>query len=46
MPIKVIRNLARASEVLNHKRALSLRMIRRLHDGFRIFYESLLSEAA
>ncbi len=36
----------RVSEVLNRKRPLSLRMIKRLHDGLRIPYESLLSEAA
>ena len=36
----------RVSEVLNRKRALSLRMIKRLHDGLRIPYESLLSRAA
>jgi HTH-type transcriptional regulator/antitoxin HigA len=33
----------RVSEVLNGKRSLSLRMIRKLHDGLRIPYESLLS---
>jgi HTH-type transcriptional regulator/antitoxin HigA len=33
----------RVSEVLNRKRALSLRMIKRLLDGLRIPYESLLS---
>ena len=33
----------RVSEVLNRKRALSLRMIKRLHDGLRIPYASLLS---
>lgn len=33
----------RVSEVLNGKRPLSLRMIRRLHDGLRIPYESLLA---
>ncbi|WP_416425496.1 transcriptional regulator [Pseudomonas sp. App30] len=32
----------RVSEVLNGKRPLSLRMIKRLHDGLRIPYESLL----
>ena len=32
----------RVSEVLNHKRPLSLRMIKRLHEGLRIPYESLL----
>ncbi len=36
----------RVSEVLNRKRALSLRMIKRLHDGLRIPYESLLAGAA
>lgn len=36
----------RVSEVLNRKRPLSLRMIRRLHDGLRIPYESLLAGAA
>ncbi|UVJ45178.1 transcriptional regulator [Pseudomonas sp. LS1212] len=34
----------RVSEVLNHKRSLSLAMIRRLHAGLRIPYESLLGE--
>lgn len=33
----------RVSEVLNGKRSLSLRMIKKLHDGLRIPYESLLS---
>lgn len=32
----------RVSEVLNRKRPLSLRMVKRLHDGLRIPYESLL----
>lgn len=36
----------RVSEVLNRKRALSLRMVKRLHDGLKIPYESLLSHAA
>ncbi|MDO9226282.1 MAG: transcriptional regulator [Pseudomonadota bacterium] len=36
----------RVSEVLNRKRPLSLRMIKRLHDGLRIPYESLLAGAA
>lgn len=37
----------RVSEVLNHKRPLSLRMVKRLHEGLRIPYESLLgSESA
>ncbi|MFG0634344.1 type II toxin-antitoxin system HigA family antitoxin [Pseudomonas sp. xss_2] len=33
----------RVSEVLNGKRGLSLSMIKRLHDGLRIPYESLLA---
>lgn len=33
----------RVSEVLNRKRRLSLGMIKRLHDGLHIPYESLLS---
>ncbi|MNN64530.1 MULTISPECIES: type II toxin-antitoxin system HigA family antitoxin [unclassified Pseudomonas] len=36
----------RVSEVLNNKRALSLAMIKRLHNGLRIPYESLLGEAS
>lgn len=36
----------RVSEVLNRKRPLSLRMIKRLHDGLHIPYESLLADAA
>ena len=36
----------RVSEVLNGRRPLSLRMIKRLHDGLRIPYESLLARAA
>lgn len=36
----------RVSEVLNRKRALSLRTMNRLHDGLKIPYESLLSSAA
>ncbi len=36
----------RVSEVLNRKRKLSLAMIRRLHDGLRIPYESLLADVA
>lgn len=33
----------RVSEVLNRKRRLSLSMVKRLHDGLNIPYESLLS---
>ncbi|WP_245549489.1 MULTISPECIES: hypothetical protein [Methylomicrobium] len=36
----------RVSEVLNRKRPLSLRMIKRLHDGLHIPYERLLTESA
>lgn len=36
----------RVSEVLNRKRPLSLRMIKQLHEGLHIPYESLLSDAA
>jgi len=35
----------RVSEVLSRKRPLSLRMIKRLHDGLSIPYESLLADA-
>lgn len=35
----------RVSEVLNRKRKLSLAMIKRLHDGLHIPYESLLAHA-
>jgi len=33
----------RVSEVLNRKRPLSLRMVKRLHDGLKISYESLMA---
>ena len=33
----------RVSEVLNRKRGLSLRMVKSLHDGLKIPYESLLA---
>ena len=33
----------RVSEVLNRKRPLSLRIVKRLHDGLKIPYESLLA---
>jgi HTH-type transcriptional regulator / antitoxin HigA len=36
----------RVSEVLNRKRPLSLRMVKQLHAGLRIPYESLLADAA
>lgn len=35
----------RVSEVLNRKRRLSLRMVKSLHDGLKIPYESLLAGA-
>ena len=35
----------RVSEVLNRKRRLSLRMVKNLHDGLKIHYESLLEDA-
>ena len=35
----------RVSEVLSRKRPLSLRMIKRLHEGLKIPYETLLAEA-
>ncbi len=34
----------RVSEVLNRKRPLSLRMVKRLHEGLKIPYETLLSK--
>ena len=34
------------SEVLNRKRPLSLRMVKRLHEGLRIPYESLLARVS
>lgn len=34
----------RVSEILNHKRELSLNMIRNLHDGLKIPYEMLLQK--
>ena len=36
----------RVSEVLNRKRPLSLRMVKRLHDGLKIPYESLLNQVS
>lgn len=36
----------RVSEVLNRKRPLSLRMVKQLHEGLRIPYESLLGGGA
>ena len=36
----------RVSEVLKRKRPLSLRMVKRLHDGLKIPYESVLAEVS
>ncbi len=36
----------RVSEVLSRKRPLSLRMVKKLHEGLRIPYESLLSSVS
>jgi len=33
----------RVSEILNHRRGLSLQMVKKLHNGLHIPYESLLS---
>lgn len=35
----------RVSEVMNHKRRLSLQMVKHLHEGLRIPYKSLLAAA-
>lgn len=43
--VPFIGSSGRVSEVLNHKRRLSLQMVKRLHDGLHIPYESLLSAA-
>jgi len=40
---RYIGSSGRVSEVLNRKRGLSLRMVKRLHDGLHIPYESLLA---
>jgi HTH-type transcriptional regulator/antitoxin HigA len=42
---RYIGSSGRVSEVLNRKRGLSLQMIKRLHDGLHIPYESLLATA-
>jgi HTH-type transcriptional regulator/antitoxin HigA len=34
---------ARVAEVLNRKRPLNLRMVKQLHDGLKIPYQSLLA---
>jgi HTH-type transcriptional regulator/antitoxin HigA len=36
----------RVSEVLNGKRSLSIRMVKKLHDGLHIPYESLMAGVA
>jgi HTH-type transcriptional regulator/antitoxin HigA len=38
-----IGSCGRVSEILNRKRSLSLRMIKQLHEGLNIPYESLLA---
>lgn len=43
---KYIGSSGRVSEVLNRKRPLSLRMVKCLHDGLHIPYESLMSRVA
>jgi len=40
--VPIIGSRSRVSEVLNHKRALSLAMIRRLHDALQIPFEALI----
>lgn len=42
---RYIGSSGRVSEVLNRKRGLSLQMVKRLHDGLHIPYESLLAAA-
>lgn len=44
--IEYIGGSGRVSEVLNRKRGLSIGMIKRLHKGLNIPYESLLGDAA
>lgn len=41
-----IGSTGRVLDVLNRKRPLSLRMVKRLHEGLRIPYESLLTGAS
>ncbi|MBZ0093878.1 MAG: transcriptional regulator [Sulfuricella sp.] len=43
--VPYIGSSGRVSEVLNRKRRLSLQMVKRLHDGLHIPYESLLAAA-
>ncbi len=38
-----IGNSGRVSEVMNRKLPLTMKMVRRLHDGLRIPYESLMA---
>lgn len=42
---RYIGSSGRVSEILNRKRGLSLQMIKRLHDGLHIPYESLQASA-
>jgi HTH-type transcriptional regulator/antitoxin HigA len=41
---KVLGYKSRVSEIFNHKRKLSMRMIRNLHKKMKIPYESLISD--
>jgi len=41
---KVIGYKSRVSEIFNHKRKLSLKMIRNLHEKLKIPYESLIAD--
>lgn len=42
----ILGSRSRVSEILNHRRALSLSMIRRLHDELRIPFEALIPHEA
>jgi len=41
---EVIGYKSRVSEIFNHKRKLSLKMIRTLHEKLKIPYESLIAD--
>jgi HTH-type transcriptional regulator/antitoxin HigA len=41
---KILGNKSRVSEIFNHKRKLSLKMIRNLHEKLKIPYESLITD--
>ncbi|HVE85329.1 MAG TPA: transcriptional regulator [Myxococcales bacterium] len=40
--VPILGSRSRVSEVMNHKRSLSLQMIRRLHDALQIPFEALI----